>query len=118
VIEANRVIRERRYPRHIDDVWRAMTTQAERAQWFMSSDFETGGGCGILLDERPAFGVIDGDVLEVDAPRLLRCRWVINGTPTKLTILLRSDGADTVVRVEHEVPPAWAANECVRLSYR
>jgi uncharacterized protein YndB with AHSA1/START domain len=102
VIDGNRVLQEVRFPRHIDDVWRALTAQAELTQWFMATDFVPEVGYRFRLDARPAFGFIDGDVLEVDAPRLLRCRWVINGMATTVTLRLRPDGADTVVRLEHE----------------
>jgi uncharacterized protein YndB with AHSA1/START domain len=104
VIEGTRVVHEVRYPRRIDDVWRALTVQAELAAWLTSNDFVPEVGHRFRLDGHPDFGFIDGDVLEVNAPRLLRCRCVILGTATTVTLRLQPDGADTVVRVEHEAP--------------
>jgi uncharacterized protein YndB with AHSA1/START domain len=115
VIDGNRVLHVVRFPRHINDVWRALTAEAELTQWFMATDFVPEVGYRYRIDAHPAFGFIDGDVLEVDAPRLLRCRWVINGVATTVTLRLQPDGADTVVRLEHEAPiQARALNGSLR----
>ncbi len=54
------------------------------------------------LDALPGFGIIDGEVVDVDPPHLLRCRWTVQGVPTTVTIRLRtSDGGGTVLRLEH-----------------
>jgi uncharacterized protein YndB with AHSA1/START domain len=52
------------------------------------------------------FGFIDGEVIEVDPPQFLRCRWTIEGAATTLTIRLEVDDTGTVVRLEHVgLPP-------------
>ena len=45
--------------------------------------------------------MIDGEVLDVGPPRLLRCRWTIEGVPTTVTVRLHADGDGTVLHLEH-----------------
>jgi len=42
------------------------------------------------------------EVLEVDPPHRLQTRWIVGGQPTTVTFELRADGAETVLRVEHD----------------
>ena len=53
------------------------------------------------LDSRPDFGIIEGEVLDVEPPSLLRCRWTIEGVPTTVTMRLEADGDGTLLELEH-----------------
>jgi uncharacterized protein YndB with AHSA1/START domain len=101
VIDSDRVIHEIRYPHAVPDVWHALTDSDSLAVWLMPNDFAPVVGHRFRFDARPGFGFIDGEVLEVDPPRLLRCHWTVDGTLSTVTIQLEADGADTVLRLEH-----------------
>jgi uncharacterized protein YndB with AHSA1/START domain len=101
VIDGDRVIHEVRYPQPVPAVWRALTDAAALASWLMPNDFVPEVGHRFRLDARPDFGVIDGEVLEVRPPSLLRCRWTVQGVPTTLTIRLEADGDGTRLELEH-----------------
>jgi uncharacterized protein YndB with AHSA1/START domain len=106
VIDGDRVVHEVHYAHPIEVVWQVMTDPAAIAAWLMPNDFEPTVGRRFRLDARPAFGVVEGEVLEVDAPRFLRCRWVVEGAPTTLSIWLEGDETGTVLRLEHVgLPP-------------
>ena len=109
MIEDGRVVHEVRYPHAVDSVWRALTDPAALASWLMPNDFVATVGQRFRFDATPGFGIVDGEVLDVDAPRLLPCRWTIEGIPTTVTFRLRVDGADTVLRLEHDGLPPDAA---------
>jgi uncharacterized protein YndB with AHSA1/START domain len=101
VIDGDRIVHEAHYPQPIDEVWHALTDAGSLAAWLMPNDFVAEVGCQFRLDARPMFGIIDGEVIEVDAPLLLRCRWTIEGVPTTVTMTLASDGTGTQLRIEH-----------------
>jgi uncharacterized protein YndB with AHSA1/START domain len=118
VINGTTVVHEARYPHPVTAVWDAITDPAALAAWLMPNDFEAVVGRRFRFDARPDFGVVDGEVLEVDPPRLLRCRWTIEGAPTTVTIVLEPDDEGTVLRLEHaglaagprsEFDGGWAA---------
>jgi len=109
VIEDGRVVHEVRYPHPVTAVWQALTDPAALASWLMPNDFDAAVGRRFRFDAAPGFGIVDGEVLDVDAPRLLRCRWTIDGMPTTVTFRLRADGTGTVLRLEHDgLPPGPA----------
>jgi uncharacterized protein YndB with AHSA1/START domain len=100
------VIHEVRYPHPIETVWQVVTDPASIAAWLMPNDFAPVVGHHFRLDARPAFGFIDGEVMEVDPPQFLRCRWWVDGVPTVLTITLEGDATGTLMRLEHVgLPP-------------
>jgi uncharacterized protein YndB with AHSA1/START domain len=104
MIDGDRVVHEARYAHPVQEVWRALTDPASLAAWLMANDFSPTVGHRFRLDARPAFGFIDGEVIEVEPPHLLRCRWTIEGTATTLTVQLHPDGADgagTRLLLEH-----------------
>jgi len=101
VIEGDRVVHEVRYPHPPAAVWRALTDPAELASWLMPNDFVPEPGHRFRLDARPEFGIIDAEVVEIEPPSLLRCRWTVLGVPTTLTIRLRPDGDGTLLELEH-----------------
>ncbi len=107
MIEGERVVHEVRYPHSAERVWRALTDPAELAAWLMPNDFTLREGARFRLDARPEHPApLECEVLEIDPPRRLRTRWIVAGQPTTVTFELRADGADTILRVEHDgLPP-------------
>jgi uncharacterized protein YndB with AHSA1/START domain len=111
VIDGGRVVHEVRYPHPVQAVWHALTDPASLSAWLMPTDFAPAAGHRFRLDARPEFGFIDGEVVDVSPPHLLRCRWTVEGVPTVLTVRLQADGTSgTLLRLEHsglpEVPGA------------
>lgn len=106
-MEGTRVVHVARYPHPPERVWRALTDRAELAAWLMPNDFSPRVGARFRFDARPAHDEpFEGEVLEIDPPRRLRARWVVGGQPTTVTFELHADGAETVLRVEHDGLPA------------
>jgi uncharacterized protein YndB with AHSA1/START domain len=106
VIDGDRVIHEVRYAHPIEVVWQVITDPVALSAWLMPNDFAPTVGHRFRLDARPTFGFIEGEVLEVDPPRFLRCRWTMEGASTTLTIWLEGDEAGTLLRLEHlGLPP-------------
>ena len=102
MIDGDRVVHEVRYGHPVQAVWHALTDPAELAAWLMPTDFAPEPGRRFRLDARPEFGIIDGEVVDVDPPHLLRCRWTVQGVPTTVTVRLRTgDDGGTVLRLEH-----------------
>jgi uncharacterized protein YndB with AHSA1/START domain len=105
MIRGDRILHEARYAHPVESVWRALTEPTELAVWLMPNDFVAEVGHRFQFDARPDFGFIDAEVLEIEAPRLLRCRWVVDGTPTTVTIRVEPDGDGTLLMLEHEALP-------------
>jgi uncharacterized protein YndB with AHSA1/START domain len=101
VIDGDRIVHEVRYAHPVQAVWHALTDPKELAAWLMPNDFAAAAGHRFRLDARPGFGIIDGEVIDVEPPHLLRCRWTVEGVPSTVTIRLRPDGTGTVLRLEH-----------------
>jgi uncharacterized protein YndB with AHSA1/START domain len=101
VIDGDRVVHEVRYAYPVPTVWKALTDPAAVAAWLMPTDFAPAVGHRFRLDARPGFGFIDGEVVDLEPPHLLRCHWIVGGVPTTLTIRLEADGAGTLLRLEH-----------------
>jgi uncharacterized protein YndB with AHSA1/START domain len=101
VISGGQLQHEARYPHPPERVWRALTESAELAVWLMPNDFLPVAGHRFSFDARPGLGVIDGEVLEVTPPRLLRCRWSGVFGQTVVTFTLVADGGGTLLRVTH-----------------
>jgi uncharacterized protein YndB with AHSA1/START domain len=101
VIDGDGVVHQAHYSHPIEAVWQVLTDPAAIAAWLMPNDFAPEVGHRFRLDARPTFGLIEGEVLEVNPPRFLRCRWTIQGKPTTLTIWLEADDDGTLLRLEH-----------------
>lgn len=102
MIEHGRVVHEVRYQHPVPAVWHALTDRAALASWLMPNDFALAVGQRFRFDASPGFGIVDGEVLAVDPPHRLACRWVIEGRSTTVTFQLRADGPETVLRLEHD----------------
>ena len=64
------------YPHSPERVWRALVDPAELAQWLMPTDFAPEVGREFVLETgNDEVGTIHAEVLELDEPKLLRCRW-------------------------------------------
>jgi uncharacterized protein YndB with AHSA1/START domain len=75
VIRDNAVVYEITYPYPPERVWRALTDEAELADWLMPSrGFAAVAGRRFVMSCDP-FGEIEAEVLEVDPPRRMSLRW-------------------------------------------
>ena len=98
------------YPHSPERVWRALIDPTELAAWLMPTDFAPVVGREFKLETGAAeIGTIQAEVLEIDEPRLLRCRWSGVFGDTQVTFELTPEGDGTRLRVRHDGwddPPA------------
>jgi uncharacterized protein YndB with AHSA1/START domain len=104
-----RVEHEAVYPHPPERVWRALIDPSELAVWLMPTDFAPEVGRSFVLETGDEIGTIHGEVLEIDEPRLLRCRWsgVFGDTVVSFELFPEAEG--TRLRVRHDgwgEPPA------------
>jgi uncharacterized protein YndB with AHSA1/START domain len=93
------------YPQPPERVWQALIDPAELAIWLMPNDFVAEVGRRFTLDASPTFGLISGEVLEVDPPRLLRCQWSGPFGDTIVAFELQPESEGTRLRLIHS---GWA----------
>lgn len=81
--------------------WAGLVDPAQLGRWLMPNDFVAEVGRRFTFDARPAPGIVTGEVLEVDGPRLLRCRWsgVLGDTLVSFELIPAAGG--TVLRMWH-----------------
>jgi uncharacterized protein YndB with AHSA1/START domain len=114
VNHARRIEREAVYPHSPERVWRALVDPAELAAWLMPNDFAAEVGHEFSLETGDdAIGTIQCEVLEIDEPKLLRCRWSAVFGDTVVTFELFPEGDGTRLRVVHDgwtepVHPNWS----------
>jgi uncharacterized protein YndB with AHSA1/START domain len=89
------------YPHPVERVWRALVDPTELGIWLMPTDFVPEVGRRFTLDASPHLGLITGEVLAVDPPRLLRCRWSGVFGDTVVTVELTPVAEGTRLRLEH-----------------
>ena len=100
------VIHDVRLEHPVARVWDAIVDRDALAAWLMPNDFEPRVGHTFQFDGGPPRGLIDAEVLELDPPHRIRLRWMIDDTPTTVTITLRRDGDGTLLHLEHtDLPP-------------
>jgi len=104
--EDGTVIHEVRFAHPVDRVWEAMVDSTALAKWLMPNDFEPRLGHRFHFDGGPPRGLVEAEVLELDPPRRIQWRWMIDGIPTTVTITLRADAEGTLLRLEHAELPA------------
>jgi uncharacterized protein YndB with AHSA1/START domain len=88
---------ERRLAHPIDAVWRAVTAPDELAHWFpdrVSGELEPGGS----LHFEGEGGSFDGEVTELDPPRVFAFTW---GPSNALRIELEESGDGCLMRLTH-----------------
>jgi uncharacterized protein YndB with AHSA1/START domain len=113
VSHPRRIEREAVYPHSPDRVWRALVDPAELAAWLMPNDFAAEIGHEFSLETGDdVVGTIHAEVLEIDEPKLLRCRWSGVFGDTEVTFELFPEGDGTRLRVVHDgfgdpVPPEF-----------
>jgi uncharacterized protein YndB with AHSA1/START domain len=91
------------YPHSPERVWRALVDPTELANWLMPNDFEPTVGHQFTLETgSPEVGTIHGEVLELDEPKRLRCRWSGVFGDTEVTFELFPEGDGTRLRVRHD----------------
>jgi uncharacterized protein YndB with AHSA1/START domain len=102
VISNGLVEHEAVYPHPPERVWRALVEPDELAVWLMPTDFAPEVGRSFVLETGQEMGTIRGEVLEIDAPRLLRCRWSGGFGDTEVSFELFPDPDGTRLRVRHD----------------
>jgi uncharacterized protein YndB with AHSA1/START domain len=103
--ERGRVVHDAHFDHPVERVWRALTDAGEISEWLMATDFVPEAGRAFHLDAGPPRGVIDAEVLAVEDPHRLQCRWMLDGAATVVTITLRGDGSGTHLHLVHEQLP-------------
>jgi len=103
MITDGRVEQEAEYPYPPARVWRALVDPGEIHEWLMPNEgFLAEQGTSFSLETGSEnFGTIEGLVLDVEEPSLLRCRW--NGVfgDTIVTFRLTPTDIGTRLQVEH-----------------
>ena len=102
MISRGRVEHEATYPHPPERVWRALVDPGELAVWLMPTDFAPEVGRAFVLERGPELGEIRGEVLEIDEPRLLRCRWSGGFGDTEVSFELFPERDGTRLRVCHD----------------
>ncbi len=95
--------REAVYPHSPERVWRALVDPDELAAWLMPNDFAPEVGREFVLETGDEhIGTVRGEVLEIDEPRLLRCRWSGGFGDTEVLFELFPEPEGTRLRVRHD----------------
>ncbi len=97
------VIVEREFPHPPEKVWRALTEGSLVEQWLMKNDFQAVAGHSFRLRMEPMpnwNGVIDCQVLSIEAYRSLSYTWSALGLESIVTFTLTPTDAGTHVRME------------------
>ena len=105
------------YPHPVSRVWRALTDPAALAVWLMANDFrpEVGHRFTFRTDPAPGFdGVVHCEVLEIDAPRLLRISW--RGGPVNATVTWQLSEVSAGTRLVLDME-GFAGPKAVAVSY-
>jgi uncharacterized protein YndB with AHSA1/START domain len=102
------VLRMERHLRHpVEKVWRAITEPEQLSQWFPSdveADMNVGGK--VRFPFRNGEGpTLDGEVLELDPPRVFAFTW----DDSSLRFELEPDGDGCVLRFSHTFGDRWSA---------
>ena len=97
-----RIEREAVYPHPPERVWRALVDPNELSAWLMPTDFAPEVGRHFVLETARELGTVRGEVLEIDEPRLLRCRWSGAFGDTEVLFELFPEPEGTRLRVQHD----------------
>lgn len=101
MIVDGRVVHEVDYAHPPERVWRALVDSAELSIWLMATDFVAEVGHRFTLQGGPELGQVQGEVLHVEPPRLLRCRWSGTLGDTVVEFALSPSATGTHLRLEH-----------------
>ncbi|MCR8632078.1 SRPBCC family protein [Paenibacillus radicis (ex Xue et al. 2023)] len=89
------LIMDFQYNTSIEKVWSALTDSNKLAQWVMDNDFKPEVGHRFQFRTQPAErwnGIIDCEVLTLDAPNRLSYTWVSGGQNNTVTWTLQDLG--------------------------
>ena len=100
MIDGDAVVHEVTYPHAPERVWQALVDQDELSAWLMDNDFVAVAGARFTMD-CGSIGLLQGEVIELDAPRRLSYRWVGGFGTTVVTFTLTPIASGTHVRLEH-----------------
>lgn len=101
MILGGKVVQEATYPHAIERVWDALVDPEQLAEWLMPNDFLPILGRRFTMSCGP-LGLLEGEVVELDAPRRLAYRWVGGFGETLVTYTLTPVAGGTHLRVEHQ----------------
>lgn len=93
------------YPHPPQKVWDSLTSSEAIAKWLMENDFEPVVGKRFQLRAKPTFGwdgVVDCELLALDAPRQMVWRWKSSGIDTRATFTLEPVAEGTRLRLVHD----------------
>ena len=86
-------------------VWNALTTRESLAAWLMENDFEPRVGHRFQFRMKPTrgwSGIVDCEVLELDAPRRMVWRWRSEWIDTTVTFSLAATAKGTRLELVHD----------------
>jgi uncharacterized protein YndB with AHSA1/START domain len=98
---------ERRFPHPVEKVWRALTDPAELGHWFPSQveiDLVPGGKVR-FVEESDEYPSIDGEITDLDPPRLIAYTW----DDDHLRWELRPDGDGCLLTLTHTFDDRYGA---------
>src|SRR5579859_6377128 len=101
MIDDGRVVHEATYQYPPERVWHALVEPAELAAWLMPNNFVAVAGGRFTMTCEP-LGQIDAEVLELDPPWRLSCRWQGPFGDTIVTFELAPADRGTRLRVVHQ----------------
>jgi uncharacterized protein YndB with AHSA1/START domain len=95
--------RQLRHP--VENVWAALTSPAQLAQWFAPGEIELTLGGRVYLAFTDGDSVIDGRVTAIAPPRLLEFTWTDKGDDLGFVRWeLSADGGGTRLVLTHSIP--------------
>lgn len=119
--------RELRIPQPREKVWQAITDSTTLAEWMYPNNFEPRVGHRFIfrVPPKPEVGfdglIVDCEVLECQAPRLLAFSWTAGGlVDTRVSFRLEPDGDGTRLFFEHsgfDVTQPWIEQALKGASY-
>jgi uncharacterized protein YndB with AHSA1/START domain len=92
------------YPHPPEKVWQALTDPAAITEWLMPNDFEPRVGHKFTFRTHPApgfNGIIDAEVLEINAPKRLVYTWCNGKLKTRVTWTLQPTADGTRLILDH-----------------
>src|SRR5215475_7102795 len=95
---------EAEYPHPPEKVWRAISDPKLLARWLMQNDFEPrlGRPFTFRMKPQPGFdGIVQCEVLELDAPRRLRYSWCGGPLRSEVAFTLTPTPAGTRLTLHH-----------------
>ena len=102
---ARTLVFEAVYPHPPEKVWTGISTSDALAKWLMKNDFEPVLGRRFQFRAKPVpgwSGIVDCQVLEMDAPRHMKWHWKSDKIDTTVTFTLSPTSEGTHLRLVHD----------------